>query len=72
MAGRPFGASRRYQPATRKTVWAEFCSDGALQRAYNIKPEELEALSRAAMLGSFASKQDLIFMLNVIRRAGRR
>jgi hypothetical protein len=53
----------------RKAVWDAFVADRTLHRRYNIRPAELESLKRAAMLGRLYSKQDLLFMLSVIRCA---
>jgi hypothetical protein len=54
-----------------RSVWEEFCRDERLLRAHNITPEEMESLRRVALMGPIVSKQDLIFMLGTIRRAGR-
>jgi hypothetical protein len=56
----------------RRAIWDEFRNDAELHRLHNIKPEEVAMLSRVAMLGTFASVDDLIYMLNVIRREHRR
>jgi len=68
------GTPRARRPPTpaRRAVWEEFLADVSLQRTYNIQPEEIESLGTAAMLGNFNSKTDLLFMLSVIRRPGRR
>jgi two-component system chemotaxis response regulator CheY len=52
-------------------VWEAFCRDDELKRANKIKPEELESLSRLAMLGTFTSKEDLLYILKVVRRSTR-
>ena len=70
---RPFSRTQQPQrPRDRKAVWNDFKADVALHKAYAIRPEELDSLGQVAMLGSFSSKHDLLFMLNVIRRAGGR
>jgi two-component system, chemotaxis family, chemotaxis protein CheY len=53
----------------RKAVWEAFCGDDDLKRAHKVKPEELKSLSRLAMLGTFACKEDLLFILKVMRRS---
>jgi hypothetical protein len=58
--------------STKRAIWEEFRSDPDLLRAHNIKPHELETLSRVAMLGEVRCKADLIFMLSAIRRPRRR
>ncbi|MFZ1888179.1 MAG: hypothetical protein WAU33_09115 [Candidatus Binataceae bacterium] len=58
--------------SVKRAVWEVFCEDRALLRRHNVKPHELEALSRVAMLGSVRTKSDLIFILSAIRRPGRK
>lgn len=61
------------EPTSIKSVlWREFCADDALLRAHNVKPHELETLSRIVMLGSVHSRADLLFMLSAMRRPRRR
>jgi len=36
---------------------------------YRIKPEEIESLSSIAMMGELKTEQDVLFILNQIRRA---
>ena len=52
---------------SRRSVWEQFRSDEQLRQTYNIKPEELESLSKVAMLGNVASKDDYLFMLKMMR-----
>ncbi len=52
---------------SRRSAWEQFRSDEKLQHAYNVKPEELESLSRLAMLGNVASKHDYLFILKTMR-----
>jgi len=61
------------QPGTRKKrAWEDFANDAELLRTYNISADELLSLSRVALLGSASTRQDFLFMLNVIRRKRRR
>ena len=60
------------QLSIKRAVWEVFRDDHELLRLHNVQPHELDALSRVAMLGSVRTKADLIFMLNAIRRPGRR
>jgi len=55
----------------KRVLWREFCADHALLSARNVKPQELEALSRIVMLGSVESKADLLFILSAMRRPRR-
>jgi hypothetical protein len=53
----------------KRRAWEDFANDRETLHAYNVRPEELVSLSRIALLGRASSKQDFLFMLNVIRRA---
>lgn len=55
---------------SRRSVWEQFRNDKRLHHAYNVKPEELESLSRLAMLGNVASKEDYLFILKMLRAKG--
>jgi hypothetical protein len=70
-AGQNSGQAQSEEPPApivdRKAVWDDFCADDELRRIYNIQPEELKSLSRSVMLGTFKSKEDLVFMLKVLR-----
>ena len=68
----PAELSEEIATSSKRAIWQEFTNDHELLRAHNVKPNELEALSRVAMLGSVQSKDDLIFILSAIRRPGRR
>jgi transcriptional regulator with XRE-family HTH domain len=50
-------------------VWEEFRKNEALQRLHNITSEEMEILSRVALMGEIHSSHDLIYVLNAIRHA---
>jgi hypothetical protein len=68
MAARPFTPRFEVQGSERRRIWEEFQKDERLKRTYNIKPDELESLKQAALLGNMRTKSDFVFMLNVIRR----
>ncbi len=51
----------------RRSAWEEFRSDEQLLHAYNVKPEELDNLSRMAMLGNITTKRDYLFILKMMR-----
>ena len=52
-----------------KSAWSEFRKDERLRRIHNITEQEMEALSRVALMGEVRSKQDFIYILNTIRQA---
>jgi hypothetical protein len=68
MAARPFTPRFEVQGSERRRIWEEFEKDEQLKRTYNIKPDELESLKQAALLGNMRTKSDFVFLLNVIRR----
>ncbi|HJU28511.1 MAG TPA: helix-turn-helix transcriptional regulator [Candidatus Binataceae bacterium] len=53
----------------RKSAWEEFRRDERLRRLHNISAEEMEMLSRVALLGEIASPRDFIYILNTVRFA---
>jgi len=52
-----------------KSAWSEFRKDERLRRIHNITEQEMEALSRVALMGEVRSKQDFVYILNTIRQA---
>ena len=53
--------------ATQQDVFKEFCKDRKSIRSLGVTPQEMEALSRASLLGALSSKEDVLFMLNQLR-----
>ena len=53
----------------RRSAWEEFRRDERLRRLHNISAEEMEMLSRVALLGEIASPRDFIYILNTVRFA---
>jgi transcriptional regulator with XRE-family HTH domain len=51
------------------SAWEQFRTSRQLRRIYNISNEEMEVLSRVALLGEFHSTRDLIYVLTAIRHA---
>lgn len=51
------------------SAWDAFARDGNLRKVLNITDEEMETLSRVAMMGEVRSSRDFIFILNAIRQA---
>ena len=50
-------------------IFAEFCADRETNAALGVTAEEFQELSRVSLLGTLASKDDLLFMLRQIRAA---
>jgi transcriptional regulator with XRE-family HTH domain len=53
----------------RRSAWEEFRRDEQLRRLHNISAEEMDMLSRVALLGEMASPRDFIYILNTVRFA---
>jgi len=49
--------------------WESFRKDERLRRIHSISPEEMEMLSRVALMGDVRSERDFIYILNSIRQA---
>jgi hypothetical protein len=56
-------------PQEERAVLEEIRNDRELIRRLSITPQELEALSKCALLGTLTSKQDMLFILRQIREA---
>jgi transcriptional regulator with XRE-family HTH domain len=54
---------------THSKAWYVFNRDENLRRVHHITEQELEVLSRVAMMGEVRSPTDFIFILNSIRQA---
>ena len=67
----PFGRCEGSAVNLRPKIWEKFCADEALLRTHRISSAELQALSRVAILGSYESRDDLLFMLSMLRKARR-
>src|SRR5260370_37580982 len=50
-------------------IFDEFCADRETNAALGVTAEEFQELSRASLLGTLTSKDDLLFMLRQIRAA---
>jgi transcriptional regulator with XRE-family HTH domain len=60
----------RLEPESQpRSVWENFRRDNDLRRIHNISDDEMEVLSRVAMLGNVRSSSDFIFVLNAVRHA---
>jgi hypothetical protein len=51
------------------TAWEDFRKNEQMRRLHNISNEEMEALSRVALMGEVRSQRDFIYILNTIRQA---
>jgi transcriptional regulator with XRE-family HTH domain len=54
---------------TYGSTWNKFLRDVRLRQAYRMTEQEIETLSRVAMMGEVRSPRDFIYILNVIRLA---
>ena len=51
------------------SAWDQFRGNEQLRRVHNISSEEMDMLSRAALLGEVRSPRDFIYILNTVRHA---
>ena len=51
------------------TAWEDFRKDERLRRLHDITPEEMEMLSKVALMGEVRSSRDFVYILNTIRQA---
>ena len=66
------GAAELLAPRTpnkASSAWEEFRRDERLRRLHNITAEEMDVLSRVALLGEISSPRDFIYILNTVRHA---
>jgi hypothetical protein len=56
-------------PQQERAILDEIRNDRELIHRLSITPQELEALSKCALLGTLTSKQDMLFILRQIREA---
>jgi len=57
-------------PPSEPTILDQISSDHELIDRLKITPQELEALSKCALLGTLTCKQDMLFILRQIRESG--
>jgi transcriptional regulator with XRE-family HTH domain len=55
--------------ASAISAWDEFRKDERLRRAHSITTEEMDTLSRVALMGEVRSPRDFVYILNSIRQA---
>ena len=51
------------------SAWEQFKSNEQLRRVHNITNEEMDMLSRVALLGEVREARDFIYVLNTVRHA---
>src|SRR6202050_4741926 len=51
------------------SAWEDFRKNEQIRRLHNINNEEMEALSRVALLGEVRSQRDFVYILTTIRQA---
>jgi transcriptional regulator with XRE-family HTH domain len=51
------------------STWEDFRRNDQLRRVHNITNEEMDMLSRVALLGDVRSTRDFIYILNTVRHA---
>ena len=55
--------------AEANSAWEDFRKNDQLRRAHNITNDEMEMLSRVALLGDVRSTRDFIYILTTVRHA---
>lgn len=55
--------------STPESAWEDFKKNEQLRRIHNITGDEMEMLSRVALLGDVRSPRDFIYILNTVRHA---
>jgi transcriptional regulator with XRE-family HTH domain len=54
---------------TKQSAWEQFRKDARFRRVHNVSDEEVDLLSRVAMIGEIKSPRDFFYILNAIRYA---
>jgi transcriptional regulator with XRE-family HTH domain len=57
-------------PRDGAQVWGAFSLSCALLDRYNVKPQELKALSQVSLMGKITGSEALLFILDAIRESG--
>ena len=60
------------QTSNKASALQSFLKDQSLREAHKITDQEIETLSRLAMMGDVKSSQDFLFILKTIRRLSRK
>ncbi len=56
-------------PTQPESTWEEFRRDQSLRSALNVSADEMDMLSRVALMGKVRSPRDFIYILNTVRQA---
>jgi len=65
-------ARELFQKRSRREIWEDFLNDTALLGRYRVTDEEIEILKTFAPFGSLTGSEDIIFILERVRRSRRR
>ena len=57
------------EQAPDSSAWEEFRRNEQMRRIHNISSEEMEVLSRVALMGEVRSQRDFVYILTTIRQA---
>jgi len=57
---------------SRKEIWEEFLKDSALLARFRVTDEEIEILKTFAPFGTLSGSEDILFILERIRRSRQR
>jgi transcriptional regulator with XRE-family HTH domain len=55
--------------STPASAWEDFKKNEQIRRIHNISGDEMEMLSRVALLGDVRSPRDFVYILNTVRHA---
>lgn len=53
----------------RRSAWEDFRKDERLKRLHGVTGDEMDMLSRVALMGKISSPRDFIYILNTVRHA---
>jgi transcriptional regulator with XRE-family HTH domain len=54
---------------TKQSAWGQFLKDARFRRLHNVSDEEVDMLSRVALMGEINSRRDFFYILKTIRYA---
>jgi transcriptional regulator with XRE-family HTH domain len=60
---------RPHTDDAHRSAWEEFRKDDRLKRIHGITGEEMDMLSKVALMGQISSTRDFIYILNTVRHA---
>jgi hypothetical protein len=60
--------TRMHGEPSQDSIFREFCRDEDTIRSLKVTEQELEALSRASLLGALTCKEDIMFILQQVRQ----